>query len=298
MKKFMKNYYLTVRSLGAAVKVVSSERSWTKKLKNSKFLKRYIPCYEISEDDEGAGCVLTLKSGRPRFSLEFPRATYSNLKYDEKDIVSLIEFLLERLRQEGGCFCMHSSSVAIGDQGVIFWGWASGLGKTRLVLNLVKNFGVKFFSDEKTLIDLKNVRMLGGAASAYLSKNYFKKYHQNKKFYDFTAPCAPAKIAFLAYPQVSESKKLFIEKWSSEKLDWHLYEELSRKIRAISRRLFKNTLPVPSLDTPALSQKRSLEIKKFVKRASCYYMRGTEKQISEKILKMLDKFFESACNKK
>lgn len=283
----MKKYYLTVKSFGAAVKVASLEKSWIKKLKNSKFLKRYVPCYEISKESKDAGCVLTLKSGYPRFYLEFPRATYSNLKYDEKDIVSLIEFLLECLRQKSGYYCMHSSSVAIGDRGVIFWGWASGLGKTRVVLSLVKNFGAKFFSDEKTLIDLKNVRMLGGVASVYLSKNYFKKYHRNKKFYDFALPCTHTKIAFLVYPQVSESKKLFIEKWSSEKLDWHLYEELSRKIRATSRRLFQNTLPVPPLDTPTLSKKRSLEIKKFIKKVPCYYMRGTEKQISEKILKML-----------
>lgn len=283
----MKKYYLIIKSLDSAVKIASLKKNWIKNLQHSEFLKRYIPNYEISASNESAGCKLILKNGRPQFSLKFPNATYSNLKYDEKDIVSLAEFLLERLRQESGYYCMHSSGVIINNKGVIFWGWASGIGKTRLVLSLVKNFEAEFFSDEKTLIDLKNKLMLGGVKYAYLSKNYFKNIHKGKKVLSFIMPQSQAKIAFLVYPQLSESKKLFMERWSSEKLEWHLYEELSRKIRATSRRLFKNGLPVPSLDTQTLSQKRSSDIKQFAKFIPCYYMCGNERQIAEKISKLI-----------
>lgn len=282
----MKKYCLIIKSLDSAVKVASSKMDWIKNLQHSEFLKRYIPNYEISENSQSVRCVLTLKVGRPRFALKFPCATYVNSKYDDKDIVSLVEFLFERLRQEKGFYCMHSSSVVINNKGVIFWGWASGLGKTRLVLSLVKNFGANFFSDEKTLIDIEKKLMLGGIRCAYLSKHYFKNIHENKKFLSFNPFPSPIKIAFLVYPQISDSKKLFMEKWDPEKLDWHLYEEFSRKIRATSRRIFKNSLPVLSLDTLALSRKRSLSLKQFVKFTPCYYMRGTEKQIAEKISKL------------
>lgn len=285
----MKNYYLAVKSLDLAVKVVSSHVGWIKKLKNSKFLKRYIPSYEILDKYTKYGSRIVLKQGKSQFSLKFPNAIYSNSKYNEKDMVSIIEFLLERLRQERGYYCMHSSSVTIKNRGVIIWGWASGLGKTRLILNLVQNFGANFFSDEKTLIDFKNNLMVGGVQHAYLSKNYFRDVHQNKEFLNLAANCKPAEIAFLVYPQVSESEKIYIEKWSSEKLDWHLYEELSRKIRATSRRLFENEFPVTSLDTHILSKKRSAAVKNFALRIPCYYICGTEKQISEKILKLISK---------
>jgi len=82
-----------------------------------------------------------------------------------------------------------------------------------------------------------------------------------------------------------------MERWSSEKFEWHLYEELTRKIRATSRRLFKNSLPVPSLDTSIISQKRSSRVKEFVKFISCYYMSGTEEQISKGIFKLINKNF-------
>ncbi|PIR66604.1 MAG: hypothetical protein COU51_03050 [Parcubacteria group bacterium CG10_big_fil_rev_8_21_14_0_10_36_14] len=285
----MKNYYIIIKSLDSAVKVSSSYANWIEELKNSEFLKRYIPCYEILDKYKKYGSELVLKHGKPKFTLKFPNATYSNLKYDEKDAVSIVELLLERLRQENGYYCMHSSSVTIRNSGVIIWGWASGLGKTRLILNLVKDFGAKFFSDEKTLIDLKNNLMMGGVRQADFSKNYFKNVHKSKKMLDSTTNCKPTELAFLVYPQVSESKEIFIEKWSAEKLDWHLYEELSRKIRATSRRLFNNELPVSPLDTPVLSKKRSVAIKSFVQHMPCYYICGTEKQISGKIIELVGK---------
>lgn len=282
----MKQYSLIIRSAGAAVRVVSMQKDWIAKLRRSIFLRRYIPGYELSESAEKYGATLSLKRGAKNFKIIFPRAVYGNTVFDEKDIVSIAELLLEFLRQRNGIYCMHSSAVTRRGQGVIFWGWASGLGKTRLALDLARRFGFDLFSDEKTLLDLRGGRMIGGVSSAYLSKSYFKKRYKNN-FHDFMAQSTGTRIAFLVYPQVMDAKKIFAEKWDNEKLDWHLYEELSRKIRAISRRLFNNTVPVTSLDTANIAEKRSSAVKKFAKLLPCYYMRGTEKQIADRIARLL-----------
>ncbi len=285
----MRKCQLIINSVNANIIISTKERAWIEHLRHSLFLKRYIPAYKILNYKTATHCQLNLKRGTPSFSINFPHATYINKAYNDKDIVSIAELLLERARQEANNYCLHSSGVIIDGKGVIFWGGATGMGKTRLALRLARKFHAQIYSDEKTVVNLRDRVMLGGVRVAYLSKSYFKKHHRGQSFYYFSTDSnyCPVPIAFMIYPYVEDSSKIYYEKWGQTKFNWHLYEELSRKIRATSRRLFNNTLPVLSLDSLKLAQTRNKEIKYFTQKTPCYYMRGNEDLLCRKIIQMI-----------
>ena len=287
----MKEYFVIVKSYNAAVRICSNNKSDIDQISQSLFLRRYIPQYEIFLYRRHFDCDLKIQHSRSKkFSLKYPVATYFVSTYNEKDIISFAEFLLERARQERGLYCIHSSAATVRGRGIIFWGGASGMGKTRLALTLANMKDCLFFSDEKTLIDLPHNMMRGGVATAYLSKSHFQKTHGGKPFLEHNRAPSDVPIRFFIYPYVEEqSKNIIVERWFPEKFNWHLYEELSRKIRGTSRRIFANTMPLPSLDTQKLSEDRSRAVKKYTKKIPCYFLKGSESSIIKTIFKLIEK---------
>ncbi|HBM45388.1 MAG: hypothetical protein UT05_C0013G0020 [Parcubacteria group bacterium GW2011_GWF2_38_76] len=283
----MKKYQIIIESAGSKILIRSDNKIFIDGIKKSSFLPRYIPGFSIIEKAKKNDCILDLKKGKKSFFLNYPRAIYSNSKYDDKDTISLIEFFLERAREDRGTYCIHSSSAIVEKKGVVFWGGWSGMGKTRLALALGEKYGADTYSDEKTLLDLKKNLIVGGINTAYLSKSSLIDSHEGRSFHEFSKLEGNFSIGFFVSPQIEETGELFVEKWDNNKFDWHLYEELSRKIRGTSRRFFSNTTPVDSLDSSATAQKRSNIIKRYTKITPCFYMRGREEDICNKIVELL-----------
>lgn len=285
----MKQHIVAVKSARATIHVIFSDSQWADDFRDSEFLKRYVPAYEFAAVLGALDCVLRVKkSMRHHFSIAYPEALYSASRYNEKDIVSFAEYLLERARQEKEDYCMHSSSAVVRGQGIILWGGATGMGKTRIALTLGAESGNYFYSDEKTLVDLKKNIMKGGVAVAYLSKPYFKKVGLAKQFLSFDARHEQIPIQCLIYAHVEEaSRGAIVERWTPEKFNWHLYEELARKIRGVSRRLFNNTISVPSLDTQQLADRRSQLVARYVQKTHCYFIKGNEKAMARAIHKLV-----------
>lgn len=283
----MKEYCVIIDSAGVRVSVTSPNLELIQALKKSEFLVRYVPSYRILDKSIHVSANIVLRIGRPFFHLKYPKADYVNILYEEKDIVSLIEYLLERARQEVNIYCLHSSSVIVGGKNIIFWGGASGMGKTRLALALSERFGAQLYSDEKTLLNLKQNITVGGVTTIYLSKPYLQKKFEGVNFHQFFQPERSFPVGLFVYPNVEKnSNSVHIERWDTNKFGWHLYEELSRKIRGTSRRIFHNTLPVLSIDSLPIAKRRSAEVEAYIQKIPCYYMRGSEKLICENIIKL------------
>jgi hypothetical protein len=283
----MNQYSLIIGSSGSLVKIVSNNNEWIDLLRHSPFLKRYIPAVRI--DCEGdAQSILTLKVGKTHFRLLSPKqAEYSNTVFDERDIVSVVEYLLEYLRSSLGLYCLHASGVVLKSKGIIFWGGASGMGKTRMALALHKNYGARFYSDEKIILDLSKKTMVGGIPYAYLSKPSLKKSYDLSDFLLFDQIHEHVPIGLLVHVYIEDSTQGFhVEKWSEEKFNWHLYEELSRKARGTSRRLFGNSVPILSIDRATTAQKRCDDVNRFTKESTCYYIRGGEDEVCKKIIEL------------
>ncbi len=283
----MNQYSLIIGSSGVLVKIVSDNNEWIDLLRHSLFLKRYIPAVCVGCNG-GAQSILILKIGRPYFRLVSPKqAEYSNTIFDERDVVSVVEYLLEYLRNSIGLYCLHASGVVLKSKGIIFWGGASGMGKTRTALALHKNYGARLYSDEKIILDLSKKTMVGGIPYAYLSKPSLKKTHDSSDFLAFDQIHGHVPIGLLVHVYVEDSAQGFhVEKWAEEKFNWHLYEELSRKARGTSRRLFGNSVPILSIDRATTAQKRCDDVNQFTKESICYYIRGGEDDVCKKIIEL------------
>jgi len=290
----MKRYPIIIKSSNAEIAVYFEKRSWLKKFLKSDFLKAYIPACEIISYQKGR-CQFNFlaKKGIDGLVINSKNAIYSSNKYRDEDIVTLIEFILEKIRQRNGEYCMHSSTVIINGRGIVIWGGATSMGKTCLALVLSKTKGAIFYSDEKTLINLKKNSIVGGVNSIYVSKQYLREKYGNINFHNIenieTWRNREFPISFMVYPylEIKKSSSVEIENWSAEKFNWHLYEELSRKIRGTSRRIFNNSLPVLSIDDLSIAMTRSLEVKRYTSKINCYYMRGNGSSLSKNILKIL-----------
>lgn len=275
----MKRQLLRISSCGASVLVRSNNPEDIEKLIKSDFLYRYIPEIKIDQLGNKTDATLDLKRGASRIMLKYPRAEYRNKSVDVNDVLSLAEYLLERARQSRGYYCMHGAAVEVRGKAIIFWGGASGMGKTALAKYFSKQADCIWFSDEKVVIDLKHSTVVGGVGSAYFNKgekNVYDKLALRKKM--------ELPIAMFVYPFVtSVPNKLTWDRWTSEKFDWHLFEEMNRKIRGTSRRVFSNIEPLPPLDDMTLARKRNALIGNMAKRMPCYYAQGEAKAIAAAI---------------
>lgn len=263
-----------IKSSKAIIKLISSKEA-QKKIINDEFLTSYIPSVEIIDDcDNEDAIIIAVKTINNEIDINYPKVYYKYKSLNSKDIISLIEFIFERCRQEKGIICIHGSGAIVKNKLVACFGTTTGMGKTSLSLALSNNN--LFYSDEKILIDLNNCTCVGRIKNQYISNNYWKIKYGNINYYEphSLAKDIYYKVGLFVEPIICEQKKYVLEEWKESKFLWHLYEESSRKIRGTSRILFNNTYPVMSLDTESLSLKRLNLIKKFTKNVPAIYYKG------------------------
>lgn len=270
-----------------------------KSLLFSDFLARYIPDSKIEFSDSetyvSKSIILEIKLSE---IISFTKTSESlfilNITKDvsHKDIISVIEYILEYNRQLHGIYCIHSSTVIVGEKAFVFWGMSSNLGKTRTALLVADKLNGFVFSDEKTLINLKAGTVCGGINSIYLSKNVYKNRFKGGDFYDLTKIgkrifklSALININNLGSVHNIESE---VKNWDNLTTGWHLYEELTRKIRGTSRRISGFNYPLISIDTENISRNRLLDITKFLEKNNCLFIRASEDVIIDSIKNILN----------
>lgn len=212
-----------------------------------------------------------LKENKFHFKLGKDKAVYSNsfkIKEDFWDIATISEYFLEKKRQKKGVYCLHSSTAIVNQKAIIFWGGATGIGKTTFAKETFKSLRGSLLFDEKTLVDFVSQRVIGGIIADCKTKN-IKAFKNTEKSYP---------IAFFIFPHLERQGQPIIKKWNPQMFNWHLYEEVSRKIRGVSRRINNLSYPLPSLDTFQLSQKRVKLVKFLTKTISCFYLEGSVRE--------------------
>jgi len=249
---------LIISSHQSTVKVSSTDFDLSE-VEESDFLRSYIPALHFDPTDKAVD--LNVSKGEPGFEVVGAKATLSCPSFDQFDVITAVEYLLEKERQQDGIYCLHGSSASTDKGAVVFWGPATGTGKTSLMLSMVESGDGKFYSDEKILIELESNKVVGGTGKINLNKDYLKK---NFTFQTDGKTEKAMPLLFMVYPvMTAESSGLYSQKWEPLEIEWHLYEELSRKIRGTSRRFCKMSVPAISLDEPSTAQKRSDSVKKF-----------------------------------
>lgn len=273
-----------LKSASAIIKL-DIEADTFKKIIEDEFFYAYIPSVRVIDRQEKYDATIYVnKSMVNSIEVNYPNVYYNYDSLNFKDIITLIEFVFERARQEKGVFCIHGAAVIVDDKAIISWGPATGMGKTTLALTLSIGEN-QFYSDEKVLIDFLNQKVVGRIKKIYLSNDYWKGKFGNNQFYenDISALDKEYDISMFIYPLICEEKNIVLDKWTPNKFAWHLYEETSRKIRGTSRVFFNYSYPVSSLDTFALSVTRLNMVKDFSNSVSSFYYKGNIESIVDHI---------------
>ncbi len=276
---------VVIKSASAGVRLVAEDNVLQKVL-SDEFLQAYIPSMKVicDKNDLADATIYIQDAEENKIELDYPNVYLNCKNVNSKDVISLVEYVLERARQEKGIICVHGAGAVVKDKLVVTWGPATGMGKTSLALALADN-GNYFYSDEKVLIDLKKFKSVGCLQKQYISNKFWKEKLGDGKYFspDHLAEKKDYPIAFFIYGLICNQKECIIDDWSPDKFFWHLYEESARKIRGTSRTFFGFSYPVMSLDTEELAVKRLNLIKDFVQNISSIYYKGNLENIQNLI---------------
>lgn len=227
-------------------------------------------------------------SPKINFSLNRPYLYGQYLQnFNSTDIIVITEYFLERLRQERAICTIHSSSIYKKDKAIILFANLTGAGKTSLVLYLHKRYGYQIFSDEKTLVDIEKIKLVGQTSKIFLEK----RTKDNLKFFGLDLPeiinikkASDKKLRLLIIPIIVPLEGApIIYQYTPNQLKWSLYEEFSKDIRLINGLILNFSYPLQSLDNHQLAIKREYFIKKISQQIPCYYILGDLPNVAQKI---------------
>jgi hypothetical protein len=194
-----------------------------------------------------------------------------------------------------GVYCLHGSAVSIGGKGVLLMGSVSGLGKTSLAVSLCLLGHAKFIGDEKILIN-QNGEIISGLKNLTFNKEVLNKFLPSElngltsdelgriiRLEEENIPLHLVVTPIL----FNDSLKLETDKWDSAKASFHFYEELSRKIRGISRRVNHYTTTVASVDDQVVADSRSSFCTDITSKIDFWLMKGSQESVVKKILSII-----------
>ena len=248
------------------------------------FVRKYIPNGKILQccgDGSDVSLVIS-KSNKQSVVEDYPSFQVQGPEIDSKDVLALSEYLMERARQEKRVYNLHSSTVNRDDSCVIIHG-ASRSGKTAIALYGMLSGDIEFLTNERTLIDLKRKRVVGGCRLLDVQKYHHEMFPQigsigALNLGDF--PDREFEVRAIVYPSIDTGlKQLIIEERDMASAEWLLYPEFTSRIRGVNRRMFNLTYPLDSLDTKDLSRRRLADLDTFLVDVPFYFVRGEVEDI-------------------
>lgn len=257
------------------------------------FLESYIPSVFYREIEyEGEMYDLIIKKSN---TVKFSKNEIGSFifEYNEqttyRDLISVIEYVFEYLRNMARIYCLHGSACLIGDHLLVFWGGASGMGKTRTAKLLSDKLGAVFIFDEKILLSSEGV--VGGINKMYTHKEVYKSRTEFLNLpKSFLTDKPQRKVIFFYVHNLGDSSNEFEFRLFDEKeFSWHLYEELTRKIRGCSRRVNNFSIPLMSLDDDIISHDRSMISNEIATKFKSFFVRSSEDGIVVQINKLYEK---------
>ena len=273
---------LTLDSVKVKGEIIAND-SLIERILSDQFTFHYIPNGRVSQG-KGNIRISTNSNLTKLVQIDYPEVTLS-CEADHRSYIVTCEYLMERERQEKFDICsISSSSVYKGDNGILFFGGATNLGKSSCALELMDNH-YTFFSDEKTLLNLKNGLMVGGSRGIPLRKEIIKKRFMNNKDGFKEIACDESKtpkVRLVILPHLDHGlKEPIITQFAPLDLFWHLTKEFSRRIRGDTKFVNYFEYLLPSLDTEELAQKRIAMTKDFIKEIKGFYFQGDLSQLTK-----------------
>ncbi|NCS98885.1 hypothetical protein GW764_01725 [Candidatus Parcubacteria bacterium] len=275
--------------------ILIEDNTFFDEVKESEFWKVYCPDISISDSDSKLESDIQVLVG-DKFSEMFfdirSKIEIPIIELSVEDLITVIDYIYEPQRNINGVYTINSSSVVNKDnQGVIFFGGATGMGKTSLARYFDSKKYFNIFSDDKTLLNLRKLKILNGSSYLYVNKSNLKKefksnINSHKKFNNNTEIQADLALFVYGYLQKSFKEK---EVWPDDKFCWHLYESLTKRIRGVSRRIIGGKIPLPSIDSKYLSEQRIKDINYLCSNTKCLFIKSSYRYAYKNINKIIKK---------
>jgi len=271
---------LVLEAAGVKGKIITTAKK-IKKIKNDKFTYHYLPNGITSK---GVADIEVIEEKMDsNFKISYPSIRINSFE-DHRGLVVACDYLMERARQNKlGIYSISSSSAHKNGTSVVFFGGATNLGKSSSAIKMVSK-GFEIYSDEKTLLDLENVVLYGGSKSIPLRKKILQEKLNNHldEFLEIERESICPKIGLMVIPHIDHGLNKAIS-YKMDPLDffYHLNGEISKKIRGGTKFVDNFRVPLTSIDTDLLSQKRVNLVKSLTDVVSGYYIQGSLNQIAE-----------------
>lgn len=281
---------LVIKSVGASCRLRANKDLISTILK-SDFTSHYIPDFERGVSYDSCDVFVEEKpSILKKAEIDFPNAVFLP-GVEFRSIVSMADYLMERVRQEkNGVYCLNSATATRGDSAVTFWGGATNLGKTSSMLELVMSKGYEFYSDERTLLDLHNLRVVGGSRTIATRKQVLKTRMGNAaEFHKHPVNRGTKRTSLFIYPHLDHglAEPIFYQ-FTPKDFHWLLSREFGCNIRGAIKFIDDYSYPLPSIDTQELAEKRASETMAFTKKVPCFYFQGS---LAQTVL-FVEEFFQ------
>ena len=280
--------------------IVKAKPAIISSLVHSDFGYKYIPSYgfsTINASDNGEDKNYTLEiiefgTGDFKVLLGMPKTVINvpkNIMLSNEDIFSIIDYIFEYLRNYSGHYAINASCCAFAETAIVMFGPVSGIGKTSLNLRLCLDEGAEFIADEKVLIDSSGAVITGNTKISFNKPDLIKFFDESIHDYDaksgikFNFKSTATNKTLFIQPIILPNATFAVQKWEHDRANWHLYEELTRKIRGISRRVADFSYPLESIDNSYLANKRTEDVGRIVNKHAFYSIKGDIRDVAKYI---------------
>ncbi|MES3005445.1 MAG: hypothetical protein V4664_00700 [Patescibacteria group bacterium] len=283
---------------GYFCEIKTDDNIFFQSVKNSGFWKVYATDVEVVLNCVHPDVLIEISLSIKDFSFTESVVFLPLKRLTIEDVITVVDYIYERHRNSKGIYTVNSSSVVstVNKKSVIFFGGSTGMGKTTLARFFSNTEHFSMYSDDKTLIDIPNLKLSDGSNYIHINKKSLEKEFgtKNSNYIEFNNEKSDSdkdfNIALFVYGYCLDSENFKeVEIWDSKKFEWHLYESVTKRIRGTTRRIINGTIALPSLDTDILSEKRIRDVKYLCSKIPCIYIKENPKGVFDEVFGIISK---------
>lgn len=284
----MNNLFLNIE--GFFCQLTIEDSVFFESVKKSNFWKVYAPDVAMSEPSGHPNIIVEINSSVKTISFSKSMVRIPSQNLSAEDVITVVDYLFEAHRNTKGVYTINSSAViSEASKAIIFFGGATGMGKTSLARFFSETKHFSMYSDDKTVIDIQHLKVVNGSKYIHLNKASIKKGFDlsGMEYAEFKVKKVEKseRIALFVYGYSIDTSFSEEEVWDPKKFEWHLYDALTKRIRGTSRRIANGNIALPSLDTDFLSEKRIKDVQYLCSEIKCLFIKANPQKILEVVLR-------------
>lgn len=260
------------------------------------FLNHILPGYSFNQNKNSVALhIYVINYSRKPGVLWFGKSLivrYHSIHQEIHHLAYLVLYGIQQVLQKNNRYCLHSASIVLDKIGYLIVG-ESGAGKTTAVLEAEKLVNSKIYSDDNTVITIRDGKgfLSFGNSVIFANQPYDSRFTFNVqlKKYILENPYVyyneiPVRGIFFISPHCRDGLK----SGYSQKLLRRLFDLTSLHITATGYFCDEEGFVYPSKDTQKIALKRLNDMKDFLKNITVIEILGSYGFIKTKIITLLE----------